>query len=95
MKRVDGGDAVVARGCGEGQDSSTTVFRLERMADIPGSRPGICCSCETSAEINPRGVKVLDEVHSEGEEAECWDFCSFLTIYVKDWVAHFQVGDLK
>ena len=95
MKGVYGGDAVVARGCGEGQDSSTTVFRLQRMADILGSRPGICCGCETSAEVNPRGVKVLDEVHSKSEEAECWDVCSFLAINVQDWVAHFQVGDLK
>ena len=95
MDGVDGGDNVVARGSGEGQDSSTAVFRLQRMLDILGSRSGVCCSCETCAEVNPRRVEVLDEVYREGEEAECWDLCSFLTIYVEDWVAHFQVGDLK
>ena len=95
MQRKCGRDAVIARGGGEGQDTSTTLLRLEGVADILGSRPGVCFSCKTCSEIHPRRVEVLDEVYCEGEELECWDLCGFFTIYVEDWVAHFQVGDLK
>ena len=95
MQRVYGRKTVIARGSGEGYDTSTTLLWLEGVADILGSRPGVCCSCKPCSEVHPIRVEILDEVYGEGEEAKCWDLCGFFTLYVEDWVARFQVWGLK